>query len=194
MHPFRRISAVLLAVALLPICLYPQTHSHTAKPAKSAAPAKDQLAENLRVLLADPALSHTQFGICVKTLDGQVLYGYNDGLLFTPASNAKLLTTAAAYALLPVKTLTFTTNVVADGVIDPQGILHGDIVLLGCGDPTLSRRRYPYHPPQPAAPAPPAPAAATPSTPPETEKPPKDMDVLDLLAAQVEQAGVRTVD
>ena len=140
---------------LLPGGLHPQAHRHAAKTEPSA---KDPLADSLRALLADPKLSHAEFGICVKTLDGQVLYGYNDGLLFTPASNAKLLTTAAAYALLPVQTLTFVTNVVADGVIDPQGVLHGDIALLGAGDPTMSRRKYPYRSPQ-ATPAAPRPAA-----------------------------------
>jgi D-alanyl-D-alanine carboxypeptidase/D-alanyl-D-alanine-endopeptidase (penicillin-binding protein 4) len=194
MHALRRIPALLLAVALLPASLQSQNHPPQTRAAKPAALPNTQLADKIQAILSDPALSHAEFGISVKTLDGLALYGFNDGKLFTPASNAKLATTAAAFALLPVHDLTFTTNVVADGVIDPQGVLHGDIVLLGCGDPTLSRRRYPYHPPQPAAPAPPAPAAATPSTPPEAEKPPKDMDVLDLLAAQVEQAGVRTVD
>jgi D-alanyl-D-alanine carboxypeptidase/D-alanyl-D-alanine-endopeptidase (penicillin-binding protein 4) len=186
MNPLRRILALFLGAVLLPASLYPQDHRRAAKP---SAPPKTQLADRLRVILADPALSHALFGISVKTLDGQILYGYNDGLLFTPASNAKLLTTAAAFALLPVQDLTFTTNVVASGVIDPQGVLHGDIVLLGCGDPTLSRRRYPYGPPQPAAVP-----AAVPSAPAEPEKPPMDMDVLDLLAQQVEQSGVRTVD
>jgi D-alanyl-D-alanine carboxypeptidase/D-alanyl-D-alanine-endopeptidase (penicillin-binding protein 4) len=173
---------------MLPAGLLAQAHPRAAK---TAPQLNTQLADKIQVILADAALSHAEFGICAKTLDGEVLYGFNDGRLFTPASNAKLATTAAAYALLPVKDLTWTTNVVADGPIDPQGVLHGDIILLGSGDPTLSRRRYPYHGPQ-SVPA--AAPVATPAQGAEPEKPPRDMDVLDLLAEQVEQAGVRTVD
>jgi D-alanyl-D-alanine carboxypeptidase/D-alanyl-D-alanine-endopeptidase (penicillin-binding protein 4) len=192
----RRLSLLLFALAFVPAALSAQTPSHhpAASSTSRPAPAKGPLADRIAAILADHALDQAEFGISVVTLDGKPLYRLNEAKLFIPASDTKILTTAAAYGLLPVDSLTWTTNVLASGVLDSEGILHGDLTIVGSGDPTLSARRYPYQPPTPATPPNPQTPTTPQSAPAEPEKPLSPMNSLDLLAQQVEQAGVRTVE
>lgn len=144
---------------------------------------QDPLADKINGILAAAELEHAQIGIRITTLTGQSLYALNEARLFTPASNTKLATTAAASALLP-PALTWTTQVVASGEIDDVGVLHGDLILLGSGDPTLSGRIYPYRERlRPGS----ASLGALATARPDVWAP------LDELAAQVAKAGVRQV-
>ncbi len=64
-----------------------------------------------------------------------ISYGLNQELAFNPASVIKLITTRVAYDLIG-KNYRFETNLATNGVIN-EGVLNGDIFLVGGGDPKL---------------------------------------------------------
>jgi serine-type D-Ala-D-Ala carboxypeptidase/endopeptidase (penicillin-binding protein 4) len=77
-----------------------------------------------------------RWGLLVVSLDqGDTIYALNHDEAMAPASNMKLFTSAAALHLLGPD-FRFPTYLLADGpVID--GVLEGNLVLFGTGDPTL---------------------------------------------------------
>jgi D-alanyl-D-alanine carboxypeptidase/D-alanyl-D-alanine-endopeptidase (penicillin-binding protein 4) len=71
---------------------------------------------------------------------GEIIYERNAEKMFMPASNMKLYTTAAALCLLGPQ-YRYATDFVATGEIQ-DGVLKGDLIIRGSGDPTWSWRFY----------------------------------------------------
>jgi D-alanyl-D-alanine carboxypeptidase/D-alanyl-D-alanine-endopeptidase (penicillin-binding protein 4) len=109
------------------------------------AASHDPIAKRIDTILSAPDLARGFWGIEVVSLDtGKIIYVRNADKLFTPASNTKLFTTAAALALIGPN-YTSRTTVETSGVLDKYGRLSGDLVLVGRGDPNLSGRELPYN-------------------------------------------------
>ena len=104
-----------------------------------------------------------RWGVLVVSLDqSDTLFSESPDSALSPASNLKLLTTAAALRILGPD-FRFQTYLLSDSNV-ADDILEGDLVLYGTGDPGISDLFFQE----------------------------RD-DVLELLADQLEEAGVRTV-
>jgi D-alanyl-D-alanine carboxypeptidase/D-alanyl-D-alanine-endopeptidase (penicillin-binding protein 4) len=74
--------------------------------------------------------------LAVDPARGDTLYAHNAALLMVPASNMKVITSSVALTQLGGD-FQFTTTFAAHGTIS-SGVLDGDLVVTGRGDPTLS--------------------------------------------------------
>lgn len=111
---------------------------------KTGRAKRRTLAEKVdEAIAASSALSRSHLGIRVVDLGGTVLYERNAKNWFVPASNTKLFSTALALSRFGPdhRMITRVTAAAGPGI---DGILSGDIRLVGGGDPTLSGRTYPY--------------------------------------------------
>ena len=106
-----------------------------------------ELAAACRKLVASPALRRARVSVAVADLsDGEWLVAEGAELLCSVASNAKLATTAAALDALGPD-FRFRTTVAAVGKVHGT-VLHGDLLVVGRGDPSLSGR---FHDGKPTA-------------------------------------------
>ena len=172
----RLFSAALALIFLLnvPLSLATETKAaETVAADKRAEPQKD-LTREINAILSQPPLSRAHWGLDVVDLEtGKALYSQNSDQLFLPASNAKLFTTAAALAIAGPN-YRFRTTVEAEGKIDDNGRLLGDLVIVGRGDPNISGRVLPY-------------ALKTQRVAPHTQ-------ILEEMADQVARNGLKIVD
>jgi D-alanyl-D-alanine carboxypeptidase/D-alanyl-D-alanine-endopeptidase (penicillin-binding protein 4) len=94
------------------------------------------LQHDIEAVLAAPALERGFWGVLVKAVDrDEILYSHNATKLMMPASTMKVVTLAAVAEKLGWD-YTFTTRVFTTGKIS-DGILHGDLIVAGSGDPSI---------------------------------------------------------
>ncbi|MDB4104863.1 D-alanyl-D-alanine carboxypeptidase/D-alanyl-D-alanine-endopeptidase [Salibacteraceae bacterium] len=96
----------------------------------------------LQRLRQDPGLKHGEVGFVAVNLDnGGIIAEFNSYRAMIPASIQKLLTTSNAFSTLG-NDYRFKTRIAYTGEII-EGILHGDIVIYGGGDPTFNSKYFP---------------------------------------------------
>jgi len=104
------------------------------------ARAEAPLAAKVQRLIASAGLNRAAVGVSViEVHSGRILCGIGETRPMTPASNLKLITTGAALVLLG-EDFQFTTSVYAEGPVDAQGILNGNLVVMAGGDPCIGGR------------------------------------------------------
>jgi serine-type D-Ala-D-Ala carboxypeptidase/endopeptidase (penicillin-binding protein 4) len=121
----------------------PPAVSKDKKPHVAAATRK--FGERADALLAAPPAGKGEWGLLIVDGEtGETLYELNADKYFVPASNMKLFTTALALAKLGPD-YRFHTTMETHGTVSPEGVLTGDLFLVGRGDPNLSNRKFPYN-------------------------------------------------
>jgi D-alanyl-D-alanine carboxypeptidase/D-alanyl-D-alanine-endopeptidase (penicillin-binding protein 4) len=125
-----------LAALLLAAC------ASAPKPAPTpAAPspldARAEFRHAVDSMVADPQFANAHWGILVvNPRTGDTLYSHNAGKLFMPASNQKIVTGTVTLAELGPE-YRWRTTFAARGPVD-GGVLRGDLVVIGTGDPAVS--------------------------------------------------------
>ncbi len=120
---------LFLLLTLLPFL---QIKAQTIKTAFNTAFDKLQL---------DPSFTHATIGLyVVNTSTGLTVTDKNLQVGMVPASCQKVITASAAFTLLG-QDFTYKTSLAYSGKIE-SGVLKGDIIIKGNGDPTLGSWRY----------------------------------------------------
>ncbi len=106
-------------------------------PCARDAAVMDRLRDQLRQVPTGATVA-----VVVERADtGETIFTYNEHFPLKPASNQKILTSAAALFYLGAD-YRYQTDIQATGTV-ADGVLNGDLVVVGAGDPSISGRYQP---------------------------------------------------
>ena len=133
MKLFRRIT--LPAVFLATVALHAQVPAQ--QPA--ARSAKTRAQRYAELISGSEALKGSLFGVLAVNGAGDTLACIHPDTRMVPASNLKLVTTGAALHALG-SGFRFETRIGVRGEVSAEGVLDGDLYIIGGGDPTLASK------------------------------------------------------
>jgi len=87
--------------------------------------------------VSSQVFNSANISILVRDLKtGRTLYSHREQHATVPASTIKVITTATALEIFGPD-FRYETRIEYDGTISQEGVLNGNIYIVGCGDPTL---------------------------------------------------------
>lgn len=103
---------------------------------------KQKLEQSYSTFVKHPSLANGMASIhVINSETGESLFEKNADVGLPTASTLKVITSITALDILG-KDFTYKTKLYYSGEIDSVGILNGDIIIQGEGDPTLGSSRY----------------------------------------------------
>lgn len=132
----RLFSIALPAVLMVGLFFFAGT-----SPAPQDNSSLDALKSGITSLTQDAGLVNGELGIVVRNVEtGEILAENDRNKSLLPASTMKTVTTAAALGILG-EDYRFVTELQIDGTVE-NGVLKGNLIIRGGGDPTLGSDRY----------------------------------------------------
>jgi serine-type D-Ala-D-Ala carboxypeptidase/endopeptidase (penicillin-binding protein 4) len=130
----KRYHWIVLSAALFASC----SQTPVLKSPEPALPI-DRLRAELAEKFDDPNFMNAHWGVVIRSLKtGEIVYQRNENKSFMPASNMKLFTTSTALTSL-TPDFRYRTELDAEGTV-ADGVLTGNLLVKGSGDPTISGR------------------------------------------------------
>lgn len=104
---------------------------------------RGQLSTVVNAWKSNKSLKSASIGFCVmEAATSSVVAESNSHEFLIPASTLKIVTTSAALGILG-NTFRYETKLLYSGNLDPKsGVLNGDLIILGSGDPSLQSEYF----------------------------------------------------